>query len=126
MQRQLDRLDARIAELESAPTREARWEFRSTGRTYQEAWDSSDAEGRRRVLRKSGITFAMVIRGVVGKRSPGNLGAPYFHIRVPAELRANLGLAPQPTTNPERRVHPRKGIGEPLSATLSHVPGVRG
>ena len=66
LQRQLDALDAQIAELESAPAREARWEYRPTGETYRSVWDASDSDERRKLLVQSGITVAASIRGVAG------------------------------------------------------------
>jgi site-specific DNA recombinase len=78
LQRQLDALDARIADLEQAPAREARWEWRSTGGTYGDAWKADDdVEARRRMLQRSGITFAARIVGGRGTK------AREFHIRIP-------------------------------------------
>jgi site-specific DNA recombinase len=91
LQRQLSALDARIAELESAAAREARWEYRPTGGTYRSVWEASDTDGRRELLLKSGITVAASISGVGGKRSASNPGALRFEIRVPAEVNENLG-----------------------------------
>lgn len=88
--KQLDRLDARIAELESAPAREARWEYRPTGGTYRSAWEVSDADQRRELLIRSGITIAASITGLDGKRSANNQGALKMHIRVPSEVTAKL------------------------------------
>lgn len=79
VQRQIAAVDARIAELEQAPRREARWEFRGTGRTYAEAWASADTEGRRELLVKAGITVAVLMRRV-GDARPA--GLPDAHIRV--------------------------------------------
>jgi site-specific DNA recombinase len=90
LQRQLDALDARIADLESTPAREARWEYRPTGGTYRSVWESSDTGARRELLRKSGITIAAGISGIEGKRSASNPGAFNFEIRVPPEITANL------------------------------------
>jgi site-specific DNA recombinase len=86
LQRQLDALDARIAELETAPAREARWEYQPTGGTYRSVWESSDADARRELLLRSGITIAASIRGVEGKRSASNGGAWHFERRVTAEI----------------------------------------
>ena len=47
LQRQLDALDRRLAELEATPAREARWEWRTTGGTFGEAWQAEDTLGRR-------------------------------------------------------------------------------
>jgi site-specific DNA recombinase len=78
LQRQLDALDARIADLEQAPAREARWEWRSTGGTYGDAWKADDdVEARRRMLQRSGITFTARVVGGRGSK------AREFHIRIP-------------------------------------------
>ena len=98
LQRQLDALDARIAELESAPAREARWEYRPTGGTYRSVWEASDTDQRRELLVKSGITIAAGIslgnnrtdKGSRVNRSASNPGVLQFHIRVPAEVSAKL------------------------------------
>lgn len=85
LQTQLDALDARIVELESAPAREAHWEYRSTGETYRDAWESADTAARRDLLARSGIKMSASVSGVDGRRSAGNPGA----------LRLDLGAMPQ-------------------------------
>lgn len=77
LQNQLRAIDARIAELESAPAQEARWEYRATGGTYAEAWAAADVAARRELLRRSGITFAVRVVGGSGSK------AREFEIRVP-------------------------------------------
>lgn len=94
LQRQLATLDAQIAELELAPAREARWEYVPTGETYRSVWESSDADGRRELLRKSGITIAACISGLNGKRSASSPGALKLDIRVPAEIRTAVEVNP--------------------------------
>jgi site-specific DNA recombinase len=91
LQRQLDTLDARIAELESAPAREARYEWRATGETYGAVWAAADADQRRELLAKSGIRLSAAITGVEGKRSPTNMGAFQFHLFVPEEITEAIG-----------------------------------
>ena len=86
LQRQLDALDARIAGLESAPAREARWEWRATGETYGAVWAAADADGRRELLSRSGIRLSAAITGLEGKRSASNMGAFQFHLLVPEEI----------------------------------------
>ena len=86
LQKQLDALDARIADLESAPAREARWEYRPTGGTYRSVWEASNTQARRALLVSSGIKVAASISGVGGRRSASNPGSLQFEIRVPAEL----------------------------------------
>jgi DNA invertase Pin-like site-specific DNA recombinase len=58
LQAQLGALDERIAELESAPSVGAHWEYRGTGVLYRSVWGSADAEARRKLLRQAGITIA--------------------------------------------------------------------
>ncbi|WP_257000412.1 recombinase family protein [Mycobacterium avium] len=89
LQMQLGALDARIAELESAPAKEARWEWRATGETYRDAWYLSDTDDRRELLRRSGITFAA---RVVGGRGSN---AREFQIRIPSEVTERRGLSRQ-------------------------------
>ena len=91
LQKQLDAVDARLADLESAPAREARWEYRPIGGTYRTVWEVSDTDARRELLRRSGITVAASIDGVDGNRSPSNPGSLKFEIRVPAEIHSRLG-----------------------------------
>lgn len=81
LQSQLSALDARIAELESAPIREARWEYRAIGQTYGDAWKAADVAERRAMLKKSGITFAARVVGGRGSK------AREFDIRIPSEIR---------------------------------------
>lgn len=54
---QLEALDARIAELESVPSREGRYEDRPTGETYRQALDrtAGDSEARRTLLKRIGV-----------------------------------------------------------------------
>ncbi|OBK32545.1 hypothetical protein A5658_16030 [Mycobacterium sp. 1245111.1] len=87
LQRQLDALDARIAELEAQPAREAHWEWVPTGGTYGDAWRAAkgDTEARRALLQRSGITFAA--RNIGGRGSK----AREFHIRVPEAIRTAPG-----------------------------------
>jgi hypothetical protein len=84
LQRQLEALDVKIAELESAPVREGRYEQRETGQTYRQVWEDLDVQGKAAQLRKSGITLAVGIQ-VEGRRSKYNAGASYFEIRVPED-----------------------------------------
>lgn len=87
LQRQLDTLDSRIAELESSKSEDAHWDFQTTGGTYRSVWESSDIIGRRDLLRKSGITVAASITGVEGYRSAANKGVWSFDLRIPDDLR---------------------------------------
>ena len=62
LQRQLAALDARIAELESMPAREGRYEYRPTGETYREAWEkNADPDARRDLLKRVGVDIRMGI-----------------------------------------------------------------
>lgn len=81
LQRQIAALDARITELEQAPAREARWEWRATGGTYRDAWEAADTDARRELLIRSGITFAARVVGGRGSK------AREFEIRIPREIR---------------------------------------
>jgi site-specific DNA recombinase len=82
LQRQLEALDARIAELESAPLREAHYEYRETGQIYRDVWKDLDAQGKAAQLAKSGITLAAGIQ-IDGRRSKYNAGAFHCEIRTP-------------------------------------------
>jgi DNA invertase Pin-like site-specific DNA recombinase len=90
LQRQLDALDARIAELEQAPKREARWEYRGTGQTYGAVWEAADADARRELLSRSGITVAAAISGIEGKRSASQPGAFTCELRIPEGIRERV------------------------------------
>lgn len=60
LQRQLEALDVKIAELESKPGREGHYEYVPTGQTYREAWDKAEtADERREVLKKIGVNVRM-------------------------------------------------------------------
>ncbi|TLF82329.1 recombinase family protein [Nocardia cyriacigeorgica] len=91
IQRQISALDAKIAELEATPARESRWEYKPTGGIYRDVWESSDPEGRRELLRRSGITVAVSLTGIDGKRSGDNSGTFEYRVDFPTELMANLG-----------------------------------
>jgi len=86
--RQLAALDAKIAELEKLPTREARWEYVETGETYGDVWEVADTEGRRQLLLRSGITLAVTLRNK--SRTPGSGGAWYSEVRVPDDVAARM------------------------------------
>jgi hypothetical protein len=80
--KQLEALDSRITTLEQLPTAEARWEWQERPETYAETWKLSDAEERRQLLLRSGIT-------VVAKKGVGNTLEMDF--RVPEDKRERLG-----------------------------------
>jgi site-specific DNA recombinase len=86
---QLTALDARIAVLESMPSRESRWEYRDTGETYAEAWQSADTAGRRELLVKSGITLSVL--------KPKSDEGVTLKLSVPRDIAEQMGL-PQPGT----------------------------
>lgn len=90
LQRQLAALDKTIAELESQPIREARWELRETGGTYGDLWRSlkDSPEERRQLLERAGITFEAGVIGSSGSK------ARHFNIRTPPELYEDDFLAP--------------------------------
>jgi len=80
--RQLESLDAKIANLESAPIREAHYEYRETGETYRQMWEKLDSQGMAAQLAKAGITLAAGLK-TEGRRSKYNAGAFYCNIRTP-------------------------------------------
>jgi site-specific DNA recombinase len=84
LQRQLDALGAKIAQLESAPVREARYEYRATGQTYRQVWEALDMRGKAAQLAKSGITLAVGIE-INGRRSKYNVGAFRCEIHTPED-----------------------------------------
>jgi site-specific DNA recombinase len=84
LQRQLEALDAKIAELESAPVREAHYEYQQTGQTYRQVWEGLDPQGKAAQLAKSGITLAAGIQ-IDGRRSTYNAGVFHVNIRVPED-----------------------------------------
>lgn len=83
--KQLSALDSRISELEKLPVQEARWEYIETGQTYGEAWDdAADAEARRQLLLRSGITLAIIVKNKT--REPGSGGQWYGNVHVPDDV----------------------------------------
>ncbi|BCN45266.1 integrase [Prescottella equi] len=86
IQGQIDAVDARIVKLESMPATEGRWEYRVVGGTYRAAWESSDVDERRELLRRSGIRIAAKIDTGGERRTQLNGGTHYFHIWVPEEI----------------------------------------
>jgi site-specific DNA recombinase len=82
LRRQLEALDAKIAELESAPVREGHYEHRETGQTYRQVWEDLDSRGKADQLAKSGITLAVGTE-INGRRSKYNAGAFHFKIQTP-------------------------------------------
>lgn len=91
IQNQISALDERIVTLEATPTREARWEYRSTGGTYGAAWESADSDSRRELMKRSGIQIYLRLSGIEGKRSSDNPGWLEYAIIFPQELMENLG-----------------------------------
>ena len=79
LQRQLEALDAQIADLESAPVSEGRYEYRETGQTSRHVWEGLDLRGKAAQLAKSGIALAAGIQ-IDGRRSKCNAGALIFSI----------------------------------------------
>ena len=89
---QLTATDVRIAELESTPAREARWEYRATGGTYLDAWGAADTDGRRELLLRSGITVAVHLETGGVRRSKFHDGTVSADIRIPFGFYESLGL----------------------------------
>ncbi|MGD1281327.1 recombinase family protein [Mycobacterium seoulense] len=85
LQTQLDALDTRIAELETAAAKEARWEYRPTGEIYRDVWRLSDTDERRELLHRSGITFGARVVGPRGSK------AREFEIHIPPEINQRMG-----------------------------------
>ncbi len=114
LQKQISAWDAKLVELESAPAREARWEYRTTGGTYRELWEISDPDARREMLRKSGISVAAGLFGVDGRRSKHNPGAFRADIRVPADwpMPEPVPVPSDPQIEARRRLQ-RGGIAKP-------------
>lgn len=79
---QLQALDTKIAELESKPARSAAWEYRQSSQTYAETWAHADAEERRQLLLRSGITVA-------AQRVP-KTQALHASLRVPHDIEERL------------------------------------
>ncbi|NKS29572.1 recombinase family protein [Rhodococcus hoagii] len=99
IQGQIDAVDARIVELESMPATEARWEYRAVGGTYRAAWESSDTDERRELLRRSGIRIAAKIDTGGERRTQLNAGTHYFHIWVPEEIAKFIHTTEEPPTH---------------------------
>lgn len=85
---QLTALDSTIQALEALPSSEARIEQRPTGRTYKQAWEAADTDGRRDLLVRAGITArAKVFGRPPGGRSPGSF---YHGLVIPADIAERL------------------------------------
>ncbi|MFE1596123.1 recombinase family protein [Nocardia sp. NPDC058705] len=96
IQSQIDALDNRIAELESAPAIEARWEYKPTGGTYGDEWEKSDWDARRDLLKRSGISVRVHFSNAEGRRSAASAAKLEYEIKFPSELKAKLGHPPNP------------------------------
>jgi DNA invertase Pin-like site-specific DNA recombinase len=79
---QLQALDTKIAELENKPARSAAWEYRQSEKTYAQEWAEADAEERRQLLLRSGITVAAL-------RVP-KTQVLHTHLRVPHDIEERL------------------------------------
>lgn len=85
---QISALDARIAELEQLPVREAKYELRGTGKTFAEEWASSEWPDRRELLLKSGITLTARLTG--RGRRPGESGVFEAKLNIPPDIRQRM------------------------------------
>lgn len=74
LSQQIASVDVRITHLESLPQREAQWRMVPAGKTYGQAWKSSDQEARRQLLMNSGIRALTSNSG--GGKSPVSLYIP--------------------------------------------------
>lgn len=83
---QLDVLSRRIEELESAPV-EDQISWVDTGRSYQEVWEDLDAQGKRKLLVRSGIRVRArtLIKGT--RKAPAILEMEFI---VPEDLKDKL------------------------------------
>ena len=88
IQSQLEHVDARIQELEKLPATESRVEYRSTGRTYREAWESSDTDGRRALMQQAGVKARAKVTGRAANGRGG--GVRSFEIQIPHDIRERL------------------------------------
>lgn len=84
LQRRLAALDAQIAELESTPIREGRYEDRPTGEKYRDLWNrETDPVARRDLLKLSEITFRIAVTTGGSRRSKTDGGSWYVDVRSP-------------------------------------------
>ncbi|AQP30891.1 serine integrase [Rhodococcus phage AngryOrchard] len=87
---QISALSNRVTYLESLPKAESGYILRPTGKTYREEWEERDEQGRRALLRRSGITATFMLTGKGrGGRNPAP-GALQFNLRVPADAQERL------------------------------------
>lgn len=87
LRKQIREWDQKIERLEAEPFRESGWQYHETGKTYREAWETSDKEQRRQLLLKSGITAAVRMKK---KHEPSSSEVPDFHLRIPEDLLTRL------------------------------------
>jgi DNA invertase Pin-like site-specific DNA recombinase len=85
LQGQLAALDERIAQLEAAPRIEGGMVWVEVGGTYGDAWADADTDGRRELLRRSGITVSAAVQRE-GRRSKFNDGAWFVRVNIPEGL----------------------------------------
>lgn len=101
LQSQLSALDARIAELESKPAREGRYENRPTGQTYRQAWESdADPEARRALLKRVGVSIRMAVIDGSLVAHPVSLGD---RLRLPEWARVDENRTPEEIEAWEKR-----------------------
>ena len=86
---QMRALDFQIAALEKLPVKEAGYEYIETDKTYSEAWNEADTEGRRQLLLRSGITYKI-------SRLPGTQIIK-SNLYVPDEILDRLNTKNPPT-----------------------------
>ncbi|MEV0360289.1 recombinase family protein [Nocardia sp. NPDC050697] len=111
IQGQISALDTRIVELEATPSREARWDYRPTGGTYRAAWDGSEPDERRELLKRSGVEVFLCLSGIEGKRTTDNPGWLDYAVVFPEALMENLG---HPTGK-----HPWQTVSGRISSSFS-------
>lgn len=76
LQAQLEALDSQIADLESKPIREGRYEDRPTGQTYLGAWEEATTqEARRDLMKRIGVDVRLGVHEGKLLRAPITLGS---------------------------------------------------
>lgn len=88
IRQQIERLDARIAELEELPQQEARIELQPTGEKWADVWARSSVEERRKLLTKAGITLQARLTGKGRAANEG--GMLETHLSYPPEIKKSL------------------------------------
>jgi len=86
--KQISALDSKIAVLEELPVQEEGYIYKSTGKTWQQVWDESNWQERRKALVKSGIVAEVRLTG--NTRSKNSSGALEFKLIVPIDIKERM------------------------------------